>query len=110
MNQSQNYLNASCQGKNQWWRYSIGILLILFFYLILGAIVALVIFLINDRVSLTELSDSVLLNAKDSALPIPSIWQVQTPNSPIVDVVLSALMLAIVYYIFIGRSKTSQSS
>jgi uncharacterized protein len=52
----------------------------------------------------------LLFNAKDSALPIPSIWQLQIPNPPIVDVSLSALMLAAVYYIFFGRSKTSKSS
>lgn len=83
MNQSQNYLNASSQGKNQWWRYSIGILLILFFYLILGSIAALVIFLINDRISSIELSDSILLTKKFEAfLKIPSTSAYAVANMP----------------------------
>jgi uncharacterized protein len=48
----------------------------------------------------------LFFNTKDSALPLPSIWQVQTPNPPIVDIVLITLAFAIVYYIFFGRSKT----
>jgi uncharacterized protein len=74
INQSQNYLNASHQGENQWWRYSIGILLTLFFYLGLGSIAALVIFLINTQLPGTELSNSVLLTKKFEAfLKIPSL-------------------------------------
>lgn len=33
-----NYLNAAGEGKNEWWRYLIALLLILFFWLILGPI------------------------------------------------------------------------
>ena len=83
MNQSQNYLNASEQGKNQWWRYSIGILLILFFYLILGSIAALIIFILNDRASSIDLSDSVLLTKKFEAfLKIPSTSAYAVANMP----------------------------
>ncbi|MEM7581533.1 MAG: lysostaphin resistance A-like protein [Mastigocoleus sp.] len=35
---SQNYLDIARQGKNNWWRYLIGILLIAFFWLIIGGI------------------------------------------------------------------------
>lgn len=74
MNQNQNYLDASHQGKNQWWRYLISILLILFFYLALGSTAALVIFLQNTQMSAVELSNSVLLTKKfESFLRIPSI-------------------------------------
>ena len=83
MNQSQNYLNASYQGKNKWWRYSIGTLLTLSFYLILGSIVALVIFLINTQISSTELSDSALLNKKFEAfLKTPSVLTYIAINMP----------------------------
>jgi uncharacterized protein len=54
MNQNQNYLNASNQGKNQWWRYLIGALIILFFYLVLGSIASLGIFLANTQISEAE--------------------------------------------------------
>jgi uncharacterized protein len=52
----------------------------------------------------------LFFNAKDSVLPFPSIWQVQTPNPPIADIVLITLEFAIAYYIFFGRLKTSKSS
>jgi membrane protease YdiL (CAAX protease family) len=51
---------------------------------------------------------SLFFNTKDSALPIPSIWQVQTPNPPLVDIIVTILAFAIVYYIFFGRFKTSE--
>jgi uncharacterized protein len=83
MNQNQNYLNASRQGKNQWWRYSIGILLTLFFYLGLGSIAAMVIFLTNTQISGTELSNSVLLTKKFEAfMKIPSIQAYAAVNMP----------------------------
>jgi uncharacterized protein len=74
MNPNQNYLNAGLQGKNQWWRYLIGILLTMFFYLVLGSIAALAIFLTNASISGTDLANSAILIEKFEAfLKIPSI-------------------------------------
>jgi uncharacterized protein len=74
MNQSQNFLNASHQGKNQWWRYLIGILLILFFYIGLGSVALCVIFLKNTQLSGADISNPALFNEKlMTFLRIPSI-------------------------------------
>lgn len=83
MNQSQNYLKASNQGKNQWWRYSIGILLTLFFYLGLGSIAAVMVFAIDTQIPGTELSNSVLLTKKFEAfMKIPSLSAYAAVNMP----------------------------
>jgi uncharacterized protein len=47
----------------------------------------------------------VFANHKDSALPFPSIWQIQTPNPPLLDVVLTIVSFAVFYYVFFGRQK-----
>lgn len=81
--QSQNYLNASYQGKNQWWRYLISILLILFCYIGLGSIALMVIFIRTTQISGAELSNSVLMDEKlMSFLEIPSISAYAGVNMP----------------------------
>jgi uncharacterized protein len=104
MTQNQNYLNASNQGENQWWRYLIGTLIILFFYLVLGSIAALVIFLANTQVSGTDLSDSVLLTKKfEDFLKIPSISAYTAVNMiPLFGAI--GLLIAV---IFIHRRKVT---
>ena len=39
---SQSYLEIAKQGKNDWWRYLLGILIILFFWIVVGTIAALI--------------------------------------------------------------------
>jgi uncharacterized protein len=39
---SNSYFSIATQGKNQWWRYLCGVLLILFWFLIIGSIVAVI--------------------------------------------------------------------
>ncbi|MCJ8280131.1 MAG: CPBP family intramembrane metalloprotease [Rivularia sp. ALOHA_DT_140] len=56
---SQKYLDIARQGKNDWWRYLFGTILILFFWLIIGGIIAgifLVIPFANQGLSPSELA------------------------------------------------------
>jgi len=60
MNQA--YLDIARQGKNNWWRYLLGTILIVFFWLILGGIVAglfLVIPFLNKGLSSSELTRQI---------------------------------------------------
>lgn len=83
VNQSQNYLNASHQGKNQWWRYLVGILLTSSFYLVMGSIAMVIIFVVSNRVSSTELLNSAVLEKNFEAfLKIPSVSAYVAVNMP----------------------------
>jgi uncharacterized protein len=95
---SQNYLNASHQGKNHWWRYLISIILILFFYLIIGSLaLAIIIAVSNTNISGAEFSNSALLNKKfASFLKIPSLGAYVAVNMPSLFGVIG-LLIAIIF-------------
>ncbi len=68
---SQTYLDIARQGKNNWWRYLLGIILILFFWLIVGGIAAgifLILPVANQGLSSSELTQQV-----EASLRKPSI-------------------------------------
>jgi uncharacterized protein len=50
----------------------------------------------------------LFFNPKDSALPFPSLWRIQTPDAPIVELVGTLVAYAIFYYLFFGRQKKNQ--
>ncbi len=68
---SQTYLDIARQGKNNWWRYLLGIILILFFWFIVGGIAAgilLILPLASQGLSSSELTQQV-----EASLRKPSI-------------------------------------
>ena len=68
---SQTYLDIARQGKNNWWRYLLGIILILFFWFIVGGIAAgilLILPLASQGLSSLELTQQI-----EASLRKPSI-------------------------------------
>ncbi|MGB3639064.1 MAG: type II CAAX endopeptidase family protein [Rivularia sp. (in: cyanobacteria)] len=68
---SQTYLDIARQGKNEWWRYLLGIIIILFFWFIVGGIAAgifLILPLASQGLSSLELTQQV-----EASLRKPSI-------------------------------------
>ncbi|MEO1431080.1 MAG: CPBP family intramembrane glutamic endopeptidase [Cyanobacteria bacterium J06633_8] len=77
---SQTYLDAARQGKNSWWRYLLGTIIILFFWLLLGGIVSgLLIFsiLANQGLSQAELVKQVETFLRTPSLEVYLIINIQ---------------------------------
>jgi hypothetical protein len=73
---SQSYLEIARQGKNHWWRYLLGILLILFFWFIIGGTIATGIFfavLVALPIARGELEYSQLQQYLENFIKTPSV-------------------------------------
>jgi uncharacterized protein len=80
---SQNFLAAANQGKNDWWRYLIGILLTLSFYLILGSIAVVVFAFIELKIPMDGSMSAETMTAKMTGLmKTPSIGGYLSVNLP----------------------------
>ncbi len=93
---TQNFLAAANQGKNNWWRYLIGIPLILSFYAILGSIVVLVFVLIELKIPLDgSLPAETIVTKMTDLMKTPSIGGYLSVNLPF-PITLIGLFITIV--------------
>lgn len=79
---SQTYLDIARQGKNNWWRYLLGIILILFFWFIVGGIAAGILLILP--VANQGLSSSGLTQQVEASLGKPSIQTYLIINIPFI--------------------------
>jgi uncharacterized protein len=89
--------------------------IICLFYFIFGAVLAAMTIYDNGLeialgVHAANNLQVLFANHKDSALPFPALWQVQTPNPPLLDIVVTIISFGVLYYVFFGRQKVRSSS
>lgn len=93
---TQNFLAAAKEGKNNWWRYLIGILLTLSFYIILGSIAVAVFAFIELKIPVDGSMSAETMTAKmTSLMQTPSIGGYLSVNIPF-PITLVGLFVTIV--------------
>jgi uncharacterized protein len=96
---SQSYLDVARQGRNSWWRYLLGIFLILFLWLVVGSIVSLIVGSIFLTIHLTQMGlDSEALQQQFQQqllvfLKTPSLGAYVTVNIPFIFFGLAILLV-----------------
>jgi uncharacterized protein len=80
---SHSFLSGASHGKNQWWRYFVTAIAIVFGFLVLGSIATIVIFVLSSGLSAADLTDEPLVTAKlDRFIKSPSIVTYIAANMP----------------------------
>lgn len=101
---SQSYLDVARQGRNNWWRYLLGILFIIFLWIVVGSIVSLIVasIFVTLQFGQSGLDSEALQQQFQSQLLLflktPSVAAYVTINIPFVFFALAILLVIILLH------------
>lgn len=101
---SQSYLDVARQGRNNWWRYLLGILFIIFLWIVVGSIVSLIVasIFVTLQFGQSGLDSEALQQQFQSQLLLflktPSVAAYVTVNIPFVFFALAILLVIILLH------------